>query len=356
MSHRILVIEDAVEILENIRELLSEAGWTVHCATNGLEGVQVARTVLPDLILCDVMIPGCDGFEVLSTLRSDSLTASIPLLFLTARIDRSSMRRGMELGAEDYITKPFTRQELLGAVQARMERSEFLAEKFRRQVEDLREGLARTLPPQLLTPLNGILGLSSILVDEYESIKRREVKDLARSIGESGQELHRMIKKFLTYSELRMIRLDSSRVESLNRDNLSNVSDIGERTMRSLEDDAVCQGRIESSWADGMVNISPFHLQRLLEELLDNACRYSIPGAKVRLSTQSRGDRYRLAVENQTTEEFQTRLDSEELAVGQGLGVVIARSICELYGGTLRFESSKGEWTIAHVELPRLEL
>jgi CheY-like chemotaxis protein len=351
---KILVIEDGLEILENIREMLTEAGWRVHCATNGIDGISTARTVLPDLVLCDVMMPGCDGYDVLSALRADAATASIPLLFLTARTDRGSMRKGMEMGAEDYITKPFTRTELLAAVQARMERSEFLSERFRTQMQDLRETIARSLPPQLLSPLNGILGLSSILVEEYESIKRRELHEMARSIEESGHELHRIVRKFLTFSELAMVRMDPCRIESLRRDNLCRIDEVGERTLRLLSGSRGEGERIRARWEHGLVSMSPFHYQRLLEELMENALIHSPPGSPVSIGVRARPQCVQIAIENAAQGEAQSRL--REGSQPNGMGVGIARAICEMYGGTLRYESSPGEWTIAHVELPLLQV
>lgn len=352
-TRKILVIEDAVDILENIRELLSEAGWRVHCATNGEDGIQVAKSVLPDLVLCDVMMPGCDGYDVLSALRADSLTASIPLLFLTALTDRGNMRKGMEMGAEDYITKPFTRTELLAAVQARLERSQFLSERFRVQMEELRDSIARSLPPQLLSPLNGILGLSAILVEEYDSIKRREIHEMARSIEESGHELHRMVRKFLTFSELSMIRMDSSRVEGLRRDNLCRIDEVGARTLRNLVETTASAARVSARWETGLVPMSPFHFQRLIEELVENGLVHSPEGTPVRLSVRARGPRLQIAIENSALASSQERIDSQ---TQNGMGVVIARAICELYGGSLRYENSPGEWTIVHVELPLLDV
>jgi len=353
-TRKILVIEDGLDILENIRELLTEAGWRVHCATNGTDGIATAKSVLPDLILCDVMMPGCDGYDVLAALRADASTASIPLMFLTARTDRGSMRKGMEMGAEDYITKPFTRTELLAAVQARLERSDFLAERFRTQMEDLRDTIARTLPPQLLSPLNGILGLSSILVEEYDSIKRRELHDMAKSIEDSGHELHRMVRKFLTFSELSMIKLDSARMDALRRDNLCKVDEVGERTIRTLMESNPKAQRLVAKWESGLVSMSPYHYQRMLEELLENALLHSPEGSPVRLSVRARAGLLQIAIENAAESTSQLRL--QDTPQGQGMGVVIARSICDLYGGSLHFESAKGEWTIAHVELPLLEV
>ncbi|MEN9355396.1 MAG: hypothetical protein RL318_2721 [Fibrobacterota bacterium] len=353
-TRKILVIEDGLDILENIRELLTEAGWRVHCATNGTDGISTAKSVLPDLILCDVMMPGCDGYDVLAALRADATTASIPLLFLTALTDRSNMRKGMEMGAEDYITKPFTRTELLAAVHARLDRSEFLSARFRVQMEELRDTIARSLPPQLLSPLNGILGLSSILVEEFESIKRRELHDMAKSIEESGHEMHRMVRKFLTFSELSMIRLDSSRVEVLRRDNLCKVDEIGERTVRQLLEANPKAVRLATKWESGLVPISPFHFQRLLEELLENALQHSPEGTPVRLTVRARGELLQLAIENASATPDQERLKLQTQS--NGMGVVISRAICEIYGGSLKYESAPGEWTIAHVELPLLDL
>ncbi|HOX51383.1 MAG TPA: response regulator, partial [Fibrobacteria bacterium] len=146
MSRRILVIEDESSIRENIREMLEAEGYEVIEAVDGADGVRKSSERPPDLVVCDVNMPGMDGFQVIANLRGNSRTLHVPFLFLTARADRTSLRRGMELGAEDYLTKPFSRQELLSAVGVRLSRSESLAAAYRNQLGALRNTLARALP------------------------------------------------------------------------------------------------------------------------------------------------------------------------------------------------------------------
>ncbi len=208
MSYRILVIEDETGIRENLREMLEAEGFQVNEADCGADGIRQAIDNPPDLVVCDVMMPGKDGFEVLAVLRQNESTTHLPFLFLTARADRSSLRKGMELGAEDYLTKPFSRNELLAAVKTRLTRAESLAATYRRQLGSLRNTLSRALPHELLTPLNGILGLSGILVQEYETVRRGEMLDIAKGIADSGEALHRLVRRFLCYAEMEMAILD----------------------------------------------------------------------------------------------------------------------------------------------------
>ncbi|MGF1492295.1 MAG: response regulator transcription factor [Microcoleaceae cyanobacterium] len=118
----ILVIEDEVDICENLEEILELSDYQVLAARNGQIGLELAREHIPDLILCDVMMPGLDGYQVIEALRQSSGTARIPVIFLTAKADRSDIRHGMNLGADDYITKPFLPNEVLNAISSRLER------------------------------------------------------------------------------------------------------------------------------------------------------------------------------------------------------------------------------------------
>jgi class 3 adenylate cyclase len=122
MKQKILIIEDEAPIRTNIGLMLKGEGYEVGSAENGRIGVEKAREFLPDLVLCDVMMPELDGFGVLAALRADARFADLPFVFLTALDDRTSMRRGMNLGADDYVTKPFTRDDLLEAVTSRLKR------------------------------------------------------------------------------------------------------------------------------------------------------------------------------------------------------------------------------------------
>ncbi|AFZ55840.1 response regulator [Anabaena cylindrica FACHB-243] len=118
----ILVIEDETQILLNLQEILELGDFSVITASNGIIGLQLAKSKNPDLIICDIMMPGLNGYEVLQELRRDPRSADIPLIFLTAKIERDDVRQGMGLGADDYITKPFEPFEILQAITARLER------------------------------------------------------------------------------------------------------------------------------------------------------------------------------------------------------------------------------------------
>lgn len=127
---KILIIEDQVPMRRNIALLLEMEGFEVVTAGNGLTGVEAARQELPNLILCDVMMPEMDGYGVVQALRADKTLASIPFVFLTAKGDKADIRVGMNFGADDYLTKPVIREDLLAAVHARLARAESLDERL----------------------------------------------------------------------------------------------------------------------------------------------------------------------------------------------------------------------------------
>jgi CRP/FNR family transcriptional regulator, polysaccharide utilization system transcription regulator len=137
MKKKILLIEDDRVMRENTAEMLELADFEVITAQNGKYGVELAQTASPDLIVCDVMMPELDGHGVLYLLSRDTKTASIPFIFLTAKAERSDMRQGMEMGADDYLTKPFEEQELLNAVNSRLQRKETFAAASARSLQGL---------------------------------------------------------------------------------------------------------------------------------------------------------------------------------------------------------------------------
>lgn len=120
---KLLLIEDHAPLRRNLSDILALEGYHVLTAADGLDGLALARSESPDLVLCDIMLPGMDGYEILARLRADAATSSIPFIFLTAKGDAPDIRTGMKLGADDYLPKPVSRADLLDAVQIRLERA-----------------------------------------------------------------------------------------------------------------------------------------------------------------------------------------------------------------------------------------
>ncbi|WP_020595145.1 response regulator [Spirosoma panaciterrae] len=153
----ILLIEDNDDIRENTAEILELAGYTVQTANNGKVGVEMALAVRPDLIICDIMMPVLDGYGVLHIVNKNPELASIPFIFLTAKSERTDFRKGMELGADDYLTKPFDESELLSAVEGRLNRfSKIRSESYNLKQEGFNE---------FLDDVSAVEGLQRLSID-----------------------------------------------------------------------------------------------------------------------------------------------------------------------------------------------
>lgn len=122
MNKKILVIEDNAQVRDNIQEILELEDFETIAAENGAIGLQLAKEQFPDLILCDVMMPEMDGYSVLTALRQNVSTANIPFIFLTAKADKSERKQGMDLGADDYLAKPFTYTEILQIIDTHLKK------------------------------------------------------------------------------------------------------------------------------------------------------------------------------------------------------------------------------------------
>ena len=138
---KILLIEDNIDVRENTAEILILANYEVITAKNGKKGVELALSAKPDLIICDIMMPTLDGYGVLHMLSKNSETATIPFIFLTAKAERSELRKGMDMGADDYLTKPFDSTDLLSAIESRLRKSEITKTEYAKNKEGLNEFL-----------------------------------------------------------------------------------------------------------------------------------------------------------------------------------------------------------------------
>ena len=137
MNKKILLIEDNDAMRENTSEILMLANYTVLTARNGKEGVEMANKERPDIIICDIMMPVLDGYGVLHLLSKNDNTSSIPFIFLSAKAERVDLRKGMEMGADDYLTKPFDDIELLNAVESRLKKADIFKKEYTKSVEGL---------------------------------------------------------------------------------------------------------------------------------------------------------------------------------------------------------------------------
>jgi CRP-like cAMP-binding protein/FixJ family two-component response regulator len=154
MDKTILLIEDNKDVRENTAEILELANYKVRTAPNGKEGIRQVQIKKPDLIICDIMMPELDGYGVLHILGKDVETSSIPFIFLTAKTEKSDFRKGMTMGADDYLTKPFDDTELLNVVEARFRKSEILKAEFAKTAEGLSDFIDQARGMEELTKIS----------------------------------------------------------------------------------------------------------------------------------------------------------------------------------------------------------
>ena len=360
---RILVIDDEPLLRETVRLALVGKGFDVIEAENGTQGIEKARQQLPDLILCDVNMEQVDGYLTLSALRNEPTTSAIPFILMTGMADNAGMRHGMELGADDYLPKPFRIEELYAAVEARLRKAEALRHEAEKKLSDLRANISMMLPHELRTPLNGILAFGEMLAADAATLPAKEVAEMGQVIRDSGKRLERLIENFLIYAQIELLGADTLKVNALRQQQTRAPAKL-------IQEHAVGQARVADrandlvlDLADHPVRISEDYLARIVDELVQNAFRFSDSGKRVSVTLSGLPNGVVLSVTDQgrgfSTEhitkvgaymQFERQIQEQQ---GLGLGLVIARRLAELHGGTLSIQSERGSRTTVSVELPR---
>lgn len=290
--YKILVIEDEVPVRDNLLELLEIQQFQGVGAENGLVGVQIAQDWEPDLIICDVMMPGLDGYRVLERLRSDPRTSLIPFIFLTAKGTVTDFRKGLKLGADDYLTKPYEQTELLEAIATRLAKHTMLRKQQQQAIQQLQNRLAN-------------LQKDSALKDDFLSTASHELRSpitnimmaipvLQGIVTDARQQRYIEIVQQECARELDLINdlLDLQRLEAGACFLSSETIDLQTWVPTFLEP---FEFRIQARQQQFQLKISEdlasivsdsSDLQRIFTELLSNASKYTPPGGQIILTIQ----------------------------------------------------------------------
>lgn len=362
---KILVIDDEEWLRDMVKIALVDRGYEVTEADNGSTGIEIARRELPDLILCDVRMERVDGYLTLSTLRHDPATAAIPFILITGMADNAGMRHGMEMGADDYLPKPFTLDALYAAVDARLKKAAATREDAEKKLSALRDNISLMLPHEMRTPLNGILGFAELLHTGADSMSPQEVAEMGKDIYDSGKRLERLIENFLVYVQLEIAAADPEKAAVLLSRRLDNAALAISGKVTAQAEQAGRSGDLYLELASVAVPMSAEHFTKLTEELVQNALKFSKRGTPVNVSVSESDGSVVLAVTDRgrglSPEQIvrigayvQFDRQSQEQQ-GAGLGLIIAKRITELHGGLLTITSDAVNGTTATVKLPRVK-
>lgn len=359
---KILVIEDEQAVRDSIVEILNSEDFYALSAENGQVGVQMADEFQPNLILCDVMMPKLDGYGVLTQVRQNIKTATIPFVFLTANADKTDFRQGMTLGADDYLTKPFTHSELLEAIAARIGKQMTIEQQSQQQLDELRQSISLSLPHELSTTLTVINGLSQMLIEDYATASPAEILEMAESIHANSNRLHRLVQNFLLIAKLELLATNPEQIAMLQRERLGDTEAVITAIARSKAEQYHREIDLQLDLAPISAKISEPKLKKITEELLDNAFKFSSEGSQVRVFSASHQDDFVLHIidygHGMTVEQIAKvgaymQFDRDRLEQpGNGLGLAIAKRLIELHGGKLTLESIPDQQTIVRVALP----
>lgn len=357
----ILVIEDDPGIRENLQDVLTLEGYEVNAAHNGVDGCALASSILPDLIICDVMMPELDGHGVLQKLRENETTHTIPFIFLSAKTERVDMRSGLGLGADDYLTKPVDIDELLASVQLRINR----AAVHRRQAEMQQVEQWGSLPHEINTPLNGIISSAELylsMIRAGEAFSNNELSDVFEIILDSGYRLHRFTEKYIRYFEL--VQQTKSPNTEITPEPFS-IAPLIQDAIRDLTQQFDRENDLYIDLQEAAVLGLRFWVYQSINNLVENAYKFSEKGSQVAVIGKIDGEHYRIRIvdkgrgmnEQQLSEigPFK-QFDRDKFEQqGFGLGLFNAREGILLCNGTFETFPVTPQGLRIEISLPRTD-
>ncbi len=361
---KVLVIDDAPFILESTRTLLKFEGYEVITAEDGIEGLEKVNTEKPDVILCDISMPRLDGYGVLKAIRDNPNTARIPFIFLTAFTERQNIRNGMQLGADDFLVKPYSRDELISSIGIQIEKTTLQEKVIEDKVQEVSKSVTQVLPHEFRTVLNQIMGSAKFLQNNPEKLAYEEIKELAGDILDSSKRLLKITENYLIYSRIEAIAANKDKIEQLlslkTYEPNSMLYDIGGFVANRYGRDNDLE--VDADIYEIAIIMSSESFHKVIEELLDNAFKFSETNTKVKIASKAIDSMLNINIKDNgrgmsekqianvgALMQFERDVFEQQ---GVGLGLIISKKLVELHNGKFYINSKEHEGTSIDIYLP----
>ncbi|MBL8153551.1 MAG: response regulator [Anaerolineae bacterium] len=366
---KVLVVEDDVHLLKGIQDILELDGYAVLTADNGVQGLTVLneQPAPPDLIVSDIMMPRMDGIQFLKEVRREMRWFSIPFIFLTAKGEKSDVHRGMRLGVDDYVIKPYDPADLLVKIESRLERHRSLTELHTTGMASLKREILTILNHEFRTPLTFVVAYADMLNNPGDQkLTEAEVMSYIQGISTGADRLRNLIENFILLVELETGEAGQTydwrkgpigNLPALIKAARERVKELDERahpvTVEIVEPLPFFIGDIE-------------YVTSAIAQLLSNAAKFSDPGSPITIGAFTKADEVVVWVRDQgrgiPAAEFENiwksfyqidRASNEDQGAGAGLAIV--KGIAELHGGRAEVESEEDKGSTFRLYFPSAE-
>jgi signal transduction histidine kinase len=365
-KNKILVVEDDGHLLEGIRDILELDGYEVLTAQNGVEGLQVLRNhaTPPDVIVSDIMMPQMDGVEFLNEVRKEAQWLMIPFIFLTAKGEKSDYRKGMKLGVDDYVIKPYDPTDLLIKIESRLQRHRKINEAQHNLTSDLKRRILTILNHEFRTPLTFVVAYSDMLKNKEEmQLTDDEIMAYLKGVSSGADRLRNLVENFITLVE--METGEARQTFSWRKIPIMNPDLLFATACERVKELAAGQNPFTM---DIERDIPTFmgdqdYLIAALTHLLSNAVKFSEKGKPVKMGARVVGDDIHLWVEDEgrgipIVEQghiwesfYQINRDFHE-DQGAGAGLPIVRGVADIHGGRVDVTSKPDVGSTFTIVLP----
>ena len=368
----VLVVDDVSKNLQVVGTMLRKENYRVVPATSGAQALERVRAEAPDLVLLDLMMPEMDGLEVCRRLKADPLTRRIPVIFLTASNEMEHLVQGFEMGAVDYITKPFNPPELLARVRTHLELKH--ARERLREMNEEKDEFMGIAAHDLRNPLGAITGFSEIVLEELQALQPTPGAEFTKSVREAAQCTERIREASRRMAEMVQNLLDANRIErgemklKLASTELATLVSSAVETQRPRAQAKQQLLTLKTEAAPVLAMVDAGVMVQVLENLVSNAIKYSPPGKNIFIELKRDAAAVRIEVQDEgpgLSAEDQKKLFGKFARLSAkptggehatGLGLSIVKRMVEAMNGKVWCESEPGRGATFIVTVPGAEM
>jgi len=366
MAALVLVVDDNADVTQVVSAILNYRGYETMTASDGTQALRLMEERRPSLILCDILMPGMDGFQVFRRVRADRRWRAIPFAFLTALSDLPTRSSSSEMGVEAFVTKPFRSQELLSVVAGLLRRSEELQDYSESELESFKSQLLFMMTHELNTPLSVIRMLTDTMRHNLKRLKQEQLSEYLDLLAGSTSELSNIVDSMLL-----ALQIDSGKAQTL-YDAWS-----GPQQLRVVLDSIIEKAGPKASERNVVLDLVGSdraltvmaHREQLIQVLtriLDNAIRFSPAGEHVVIKLESEAEWAVVSITDHgpgmTPDEVQAAFDrlrqinrARQEQQGVGLSLSLVQALVRIHGGELRVQSAPGLGSTFSIRFPLVE-